>query len=502
MKQKLVRNLTGLMLLFLLSLTALPITGISNRSGLPAISPGHHTISEGAALITDIPYVWQEINGFCYWGACTMALQAAGVPTDLHSFFAASGIGFSYAYIRVNDTMSILSGSLFFQVGQLVPICDLYGLEQAVYLDNDSYWGNLAIQTWSQWNPNLKAINGEAEAFEILKSTLDDGFPVVLWTDPYYLPVEDYQILRDYGFVQNATLPDSGHAILAVGYNDTSNTVEIMDPGVGSFGEDFGYPHDGRWSYSINYTLLNSAWSSLAYGMTTIKPANGTIPDFETKLGKLIVSRLLGNPSSYVPFTDEGTFYLNCGEKAFRGLSYDMNPSGLKNYLDEFEGLEERLTNLVTVGLTIEMMLTLQYLSYRTAIDSLPTLMPETDIARFQSAAEDALSHMEILSDNRTLVSLNYMETHDSLISNTFLDMAQDYQSSHDMDSVLNDYTDELSEIANHLLAIADSWKAAGLALESALSNNEMLTAGLVVGIMIGGILVVVVTIVRRRTGA
>lgn len=502
MGKKLSMNITGIMLLLLLSLTALPITGVSNRPGFDAINPGHHISSDGAASITGIPYAWQEINGFCMWASVTMALNGAGVPLDLHEFFAASGMGFTSAYIRINDTMVFYSGSAFLQVGQLVPICEIYGLEQAMYLDDTSYWGNIALETWGPWNPNLQPVHGKAEAFGILRDTLDEGYPVVLWTDPYYLPPDDYQILRDYGIVQNVTLPESGHAIVAVGYDDSTQTIDIMDPGVGSFGENFGYPDDGRYDYTLNYSLLDDAWGAMGYGTTTIKPGNGTDSNFETQLGEFVVSRLLGDQSSYIPFTDEESIFLNFGESAFRGLSYDMNPAGIKSYVEEFGDVSERALQLVMLGLKLESFMTLQYLSYRTALDTLPQLMPETDLTQFQAAAQDALPHMDALSDNGTWISLSYGETHDSLLSNTFIDMMEEYESSEDLDTVLEDHSEEISEISNHLLAIADSWKAAGLALEAALSGEQGAVQLATIGLMASGLLIVVVVLIRRRFGA
>ncbi|MHA2084727.1 MAG: hypothetical protein ACXABD_13300, partial [Candidatus Thorarchaeota archaeon] len=58
-------------------------------------------------LLSDVPYVWQEINGFCAWAAVSMALQYIDVDLNLHDVFAASTIGFSFVNIRFNDTLLV-----------------------------------------------------------------------------------------------------------------------------------------------------------------------------------------------------------------------------------------------------------------------------------------------------------------------------------------------------------------------------------------------------------
>ncbi|UCE11483.1 MAG: BtrH N-terminal domain-containing protein [Candidatus Thorarchaeota archaeon] len=490
-----------IMVLLLLSLSLFPISLHDNRSG-PVIAGPDHTISiDGSALIQDTPYVWQEISGFCFWAAVTMALGGAEVPLTLHEFFAASGIGFSAAYIRFNDTMTFLAGSAYIQVGQLVPICDFYGLEQKFYLSETSPWVDTAIELWSQWNPDINTIHGWNDAFEIMKNTLDEGYPVVLWTDPYYLPPDDYQILRDYGLFQNTTAPVSGHAVLAIGYNDTSETVEILDPGVGAFGDDFGYPEDGRWRYTMNYSQLNNAWGAFAYGTTTIKPENGTKPDFQTELGEFVASRLLGAQESYIPFTDEDAFFLNFGEKAFRGLSYDITPEGVALYIEEYDNFEDQIDRLANLGMFLEFMLTLQYLSYRTALESLPRLLTDFDLTDFLVAGQNALTHLDALSDNGTLVDFDYLANHDSLLSNTFFEMVEEFDSSRNLDVVLENHRQDLADIAGHLLATADSWRAAGIALQAALESQAQPMSLILPLTGAFGVVVVLALVLRRRIG-
>ncbi|MGY5855293.1 MAG: hypothetical protein RTS72_01750, partial [Candidatus Thorarchaeota archaeon] len=71
--------------------------------------------SADAVEITGVPFVWQELNGFCYWATLSMALQSIGIQFDLAHVLAATGIGFTAGYVRYEDTMMLVPGSMFRQ---------------------------------------------------------------------------------------------------------------------------------------------------------------------------------------------------------------------------------------------------------------------------------------------------------------------------------------------------------------------------------------------------
>ncbi len=75
-------------ILLILSWMTLPQSTSSTRLEPTLANPNRPISNEGGVLLEDIPYFWQEINGFCYWTAISMALHKAGVPIDLHTFFA------------------------------------------------------------------------------------------------------------------------------------------------------------------------------------------------------------------------------------------------------------------------------------------------------------------------------------------------------------------------------------------------------------------------------
>lgn len=455
-------------------------------------------VTEDSGRIDGVPYVWQEINGYCYWAAVTMALKTIGIDFDLYGFFAASGIGFSAAYIMIDDVQLFISGSAFRQQQQIPVICEVLGVEHVAYFDSNSPWIQVAEPLWVDAEFNIEMLDGSDEAFQQLRDTIDEGYPAVLWVDPYWLPAEDYEVLRDLMAPQDPAAPSSGHAIVVTGYNDTSQTVEILDPGVGAFGENFGYPDDGRYSYTANYSTLDLAWNTLGYGNVVFKPGP-TVENQEERLGNFIVDRLLGNRTSYAPDLEE-LFFAGFGESAFRGLSLDTTVEGIRNYLGNYNDTDDWVRVLATTGASHEQFMTLQYPSYRAALEALPSLMPSYDLTEVIELGKEAYPHMAALSTNDSMVSLNYAYD-GSELTTTYFALANSYQTTEDIDVTLEAYSDEIQSLANHFLAIADSWKAAGEALQLVLEGEGFLTPQMTITLLgaTSTLLIVGVVVVRRR---
>ncbi|MFW9910427.1 MAG: C39 family peptidase [Candidatus Thorarchaeota archaeon] len=465
------------------------VTSIAVAPFIPAADYGH---------IEGVDYVWQEINGFCYWSSVDMALQYIDIPYNLYQFFAASGIGFSAAYIMIEDTQLFLSGSSFRQQQNVPMFCELLGIEHEAHFDSNSEWIQIAEPLWADAGFNIELIDGSEDAFEQMRASVDEGYPVVLWVDPYWLPAVDYFELREYLYPQDPAAPSSGHAIVAIGYNDTAQTIEVMDPGVGAFGERYGYPNDGRWYYTMNYSTLDIAWNTLGYGQVVFKPGAEEVSNLEERIGKLIVERLLGNRTSYAPEMEE-IFFASFGEAAFRGLSLDTTKEGIKNYLNQFDESEDRADILRFTGYSHELFMSLQYPSYKGALESLPSVMPSYDLTDVLELGRQAYPHMEALSTNDSLVNLTYAFD-GTLLATTYFAIADSYESSGDIDEAVEAYSSEIETLAEHLLAVADSWKSAGDALNAILSNR--LVNPPVFVLLLGvtsGLIIVIVIIWRRR---
>jgi hypothetical protein len=241
----------------------------------------------------------------------------------------------------------------------------------------------------------------------------------------------------------------------------------------------------------VNYTTLSQAWNVLGYGITIVKPGNGTIPDFSDRLAELVIDRLRGERKSYAKDAED-IFFVLFGESAYRGLSYDMTVEGIKSYVEQFEDHEIQFIVLANMGIQLEGANTLQYLSYRTALESLPKFLPDLDLDGFLEAGREALPHMAELSQNGSLTGQYY----ESLLTDTFIDIALDFNSTGNLDASLESQSENITAISDHLLAIADAWDSAANALETAMSSTSYSPSLVIAGV---GIVVVVIVVVVRK---
>jgi hypothetical protein len=484
-----------------MTLAIIAVILLAPQLSVVAQIPSNHAIaslSEG--LVPNVPYVWQEINGLCAWAATSVAVQAAGVDLDLHDVLAATSVGLSFAYVRYNDTWLMYPGAIYMQAEPTQFLADLYGLDLTMYLGTSTPSVDQLVDVWQGRGINVGTLDGQIDALDLMRSTIDEGYPLLISVNPAWLPAVDYDYLRDLGATGGA------HGILLVGYNDTESSATIIDPGVGSFGDNFGYPVDGRGNYTkITYTNLIQAWSD-RYFITVLLKSGGTPAENPSMfLGEYIRDRLLGTSASY--YADQSTAVLwRFGEGAFRGLSEDFTVQGLTEYFDVFTGMEGerefKASLLMFLGLGLEAQVSLQYLSYRTGLESLPRLMPDVDLSDFMSAGRLALPHFEAIADNSTLVSPNNLTAYTGPIASLFMTITDSYNSTGDLETVLTAHQTALNEISNHLLGIADSWLAAGNALAEIWSNDPFVIFGpfIVAAAFAVGALVVVVIIYVRKT--
>ena len=440
-----------------------------------------HSLSAESGEVTGVPYVWQELNGLCYWATLSMALSSIGIDLDLAEVCAATGIGFTSSYVRYEDTMMLLSGSMYKQQSILDTVADLLGIEVEFYMDSHSTdFGHLFSLTLESYNVNWTEIDGWDDAIQILKTSINSGFPVAIYANLQNLPAEDYDFFRDLGVTD--TTPT--HSILVTGYNETAGTAQIMDSAIGLFDNPAKYPDDGSWFYEINFTSLNQAWFE-AYAITIIKPGQGGTEDFERNLASYVVDRLRGDRNSYA--TDaEQVFFWNFGSNAFRAMAADLTETGLSLFMDEFDeyNLQTRSLILQNLGFSIENSLTLQYESYRAAIAALPSVLPNLNLQEFVSEGEIALEHFELFSDNST-VNTPFYTAGMKMATKTFDNIAFQYEHvlDGDLSSAVYVYEEELAEIQTHLIAIANAWDAAANALDIALNGDVTTLVVSIVGI-------------------
>ncbi len=457
---------------------------------VPISTVSFHSMSAETILPAE-SYVWQEINGLCAWAAVAIAMQYAGVDLNLYDVLAATSVGFSFAYFHINDTLLMFPGALFTQAEPTKFLAVLYGINYTIYMGSEVPYLEENVQLLESEGLTVGVVNGEIEAFDLMRQTLDSGFPLLVSVDPTWLPASDYDILRE------ADLTGGGHGVLVVGYNDTSGIATIVDPGVGSFGDDFGYPEDGRGNYSeITYTALNNAWSNRYYISNTFFPLGVGASSIDDQLGPLIRDKLLGVGTIYSPLS-ANAYYGKFGEVGFRTMSADMTAAGLKSYLSVFDGIaNERFFKaavILIIGLGLEAQVTLQYLSYRTALASLPALMAETNLSDFIEAGTRALPYFDQLEDNSTLVHPMNLTRATGFVATTFKAIAEAYNSTGDIDSAFSPYETDLNSISEALLGIADSWRDAGEALAAIWPNDIIAQYGSIIAFAGGGVVVAVI---------
>ncbi len=487
------------MLIFtVLLLSPAVIAGQPSQS--PVLHNLDHSVSENVGLLQGVPYVWQEINGFCNLAATAILMQYEGAPRSLHDLFLLTGSGFTFAYIRYNDTMLIYPGVLFSQLLPVLFACRLYGLSYSLYCYTDTPGISNQLPALRELGVNVELLNGEQEAFDLIRSTIDSGHPLLLSVDPLWLPSSDYDILREYN------MTGGGHGVVVVGYNDTYGVATIMDPGVGAFGEHFGYPSDGRGNYTqISYTNLNKAWSQRYYIAISIRGPASPVENKAALLGPYLRDLLLGTPSVYA----EGlasAYLWRFGEGAFRQMSQDITPQGLLNYFHVFDGMQNEVAFksalLFFIGLGVEAEVTLQYLSFRSALDRVDEHIQGINLTQFINAASEALPHFEALSCNASLIYPNNMTMMTGPLATLFRQIAQSYNATGDMAATLSTYETQLNEVSAHLLAIADSWRAAGMALAVYWPNDIWTLYGPIIlasAAAVGVIVAVVIQWSRKR---
>ena len=456
----------------LLILSVSPIVQVVGESGVDsAVSMRSYTPSS-AVVLPGVPYVWQEINGLCNWAALSTIFQYFGIDLTLHDVLAASGAGFSWAYVRSNDTLFMFPGALFQQLEPTELMAKMYGLNLTLYLSSDTTGLQDQIDYLVSRGTSYGLVSNEEEALDLVRFSIGNGWPLLISVDPQWLPSPDYDILRE----QHSS--GGAHGIVIVGYNDTAGTVTMIDPGVGSFGKYFGYPYDGRGNYTqVTYTSLIQGWYARDYISMLLRPQQPAAENPESLLGPYLRDRLLGEVNSYAPGSPYGYLW-DFGEAGFRAMSSDFTSSGLSSYIHVFDGIEQEVSFksflLLFIGMGLEAQVTLQYVSFRAALETVSSLMPSVNVTSFVAAAEAALPHFEALADNRSLIDPFDVTRRNTLVSSTFHLIAEAYNSTGDLAAAFAPSAENLSLVSGHLLSIADSWRAAGEILAAIWTNNPL----------------------------
>ena len=161
---------------------------------------GDNADSLAIVMVDDVPWVWQEINGFCNYAGLAMLFNFYGADHNVYEAVEFACCPHSMLYL--DDWLALYAG---WRVSQSASDYEFAGLIRNLAVD---------MQVKESWPSYL------AE----LKTKINAGIPFVTSVDPYYLPQDDWDLLRVYDV-------HSGHAAVVVGYTDSS--VILHDPGVG-----------------------------------------------------------------------------------------------------------------------------------------------------------------------------------------------------------------------------------------------------------------------------
>ncbi|MFW9934953.1 MAG: C39 family peptidase [Candidatus Thorarchaeota archaeon] len=455
-------NPLGIFIIAVLAFTILPSATSFNELAPSRLLVSQSDSSTTGVLLKDVPYVWQEINGFCFWSSITMALQYTGYPITLYDIFALTSMGMSAVYVSTEALQMLIPGPNYRQIYQPQYLETFLGIDYSVVLDNSTEIGAEFALQLDYWNLEYEIVIGETEAQASLCDSIDAGYPLILFVDPYYLPLEDYDILRILNLHSSDT--GSGHAILAVGYNSTTEHVWIMDPGAGALGDEVGYPSDGRWNYTISYTDLASARAPLGYTAIQITPGSTEPEQFSPDYATLVYQRLQGFPAAYEIFNVDPSI-VSCGGRAYQQLSKDLEPATLANFLSNLDQDDQILMHLYEQGIILEQALTLQHLAFKAALTRLPRFLQNYDLTNLQFLAQSALPHFDPLSTNACLTAFD-PSSYSSLIKDTFWGIADVFESTGNIQEALTAHTKNLTLIQQHLNNIGTAWMAAGLELQ------------------------------------
>jgi uncharacterized membrane protein YeaQ/YmgE (transglycosylase-associated protein family) len=114
-------------------------------------------------------------------------------------------------------------------------------------------------------------------------------------------------------------------------------------------------------------------------------------------------------------------------------------------------------------------------------------------LTNFTAAAELALPHFEVITDNSTLINPVNLTKATGFVATTFRAIADSFNASGDIDAAFAPYDEELGDISEALLGIADAWLAAGTTLVEYYPTDIISQNLTVLAFGIGGAAVVVI---------
>ncbi|MFQ5819494.1 MAG: C39 family peptidase, partial [Candidatus Heimdallarchaeota archaeon] len=388
----------------------LTITFFSNSNAISMIPPEKvsfekRNFGSNQYMIPNVPYVWQEVNGLCAWASLDVVFRYFGVNTTLARLLDVSGTGFAFLYLRADPTLLFFTGPLGSQIPDTDFLAKTYGFDITWYFGEETPGIEPLKPVLEEHGMNVTMLPSFTEGLEVLKQDLNNHIPVVVSINPLR-----FSTIRDYRTLALPTAVIVGHGVVVVGYNNTH--IFVNDPGVGSFGNEFGYPTDQRGTYApIPLEDFQLAWEDRNLLATKFIPK----PDFNFNAEKLysntierIIAKLEGDDSAY----SYSQVMMFLGVDAFLKMGTDVYPVEFEEMLNNWDDhFEQNRTQLVTTVVSVKMAylgaLTLTYEAMQRAATDLSELLHGLDrYADALNSLNHALSQFEDLIDFSVLLFL------------------------------------------------------------------------------------------------
>jgi len=488
-----------LFLLFIVNLTS--IYNVSAITQNEIIAFKGRRIVPDEYQIPDVPYIWQEVNGFCAWASLAMIFQYLGVDITLPQIFDVSGLGYAFYYLRADPTLLFLTGSLGSQLPDTEFLAATYGVEMEWYFSADTPGVGQLKTILRQRGVNVTTLNTFTEGLNFLKKELADNIPIMLSVNPLrFTTIRDYQVLG----IPPTTL--AAHGVVAVGYNSTH--IFINDPGVGSIGIEYGYPTDQRGTYAaIPLEDFQLAWEDRGLIAAKFNTKDGFNLDPEIHRSQTlerIIAKLDGDYKAYA--YSQVSMWL--GAEAFIKMGEDLQADEFQVMLDSWDQyFGNNRTKLVSTLTDVKP----QYIGTMTLVHETMN-RAATDLAELLQGLSQYTDALDILDSTLTkfdglldFSTLQYPANATQRITSTLFDDA--------FDPVIQALSDEKSLdesvpiAAPQFEALSTQIKELGISLQTfstALKDAQSISSGfqLITSLqlaLLGGIIVVVVIVVWRK---
>ncbi|MHA2224911.1 MAG: C39 family peptidase [Candidatus Hodarchaeales archaeon] len=444
-----------------------PFSFIAVQGHLQEVDSDSGSNNNDEILIPSVPYVWQEVNGFCNWAAVTIMLDYyTDIESNLAQTLALSGAGWGFSYVRSGPTVMMLPGVYGSQMEDTVFIADLYGLDTCLTIietnENlilEDYYADLGIEV-------LFLKNWE-EAYNYLTSTLQASTPLLLSVNPGDFPFPDYKDYVD---------SNGAHAVVAVGYN--SSHVMINEPGIGSLTYQYGFSLRGNYT-AVTFSDFQKAWTArqLISMKFSINPSK--IPANDELTQQHFIDRMTAKLSGNGYASGMVSPWKN-GKEAFNALSSDFSIDKLSNWFYSlyltFNANKTKLSQVCSsLGPAYASTMTLLneslYRSY-VAFSQAVTRYPEFEL---DSSFQDMFLAMKGLTDLNTLKDpLN--QTSDTSFSEIFLKIKEnidtkDILTVDTLNTIFNHYKNEIELVQVKLEIISMSIDQIAAKMETKTNN-------------------------------